>query len=123
MAKIESLTFSITRTSFPVGHICRINYAYYLTIDQQQYRHADSFSVVVELHGEDMLYDQTLGKHMYDAHIVDRNMPMPVSRGFVVPCEILDESLGTDKIYLRLYIKSSAGEILNPRSATIKDRF
>ena len=123
MAKIESLTFSITRTSYPVGHICRIDYSYYLAIDAQQFRHGDAFSVVVELHGDDMLYDQTLGEPAYDPHVVDPNTPMPVARNFLVQCELLDEALGTDKIYIKLVIKSSEGEVLSARSATVKDRF
>jgi hypothetical protein len=123
MAKIDSLTFTITRTSSPAGHICRIDYGYYLAIDPQQYRHGDSFSVTAELHGDDIIYDQTLGEPVYDPHIVDRSTSMPVDRHFIVPCEILDEALGTDKIYLKLFIKSSEGEILTVRSATVKDRF
>lgn len=123
MAKIKSLTFSISRTSFPGGHICRINYSYYLYIDSRQFQHGDSFTVTVELHGDDMVYKPTLGEDVYDAHVVDTGTKMPVERGFVVPCEILDESLGTDKIYLKLCIRSSEGETLAVRSETIKDRF
>lgn len=123
MAKIESLIFSISRTSFPVGHICRIDYSYYLYIDPEQYQHGDSFSVVVEVHGDDIAHDQSLGKHIYDAHVVQFNSKMPMERNFVVPCEVLDEALGMDRIYLKLVIQSSAGDILAARSETIKDRF
>lgn len=123
MAKIEALTFSIDRTSFPGGHICSVFYSYYLAIDAQQYQHGDSFSVVVELHGDDLIFDPTLGERFYDAHVLERNSRMPVERRFIVPCEILDEALGNDKIYLKLLVKSSEGELLAARSGTIVDKF
>ena len=94
MATIKSLTFTITRTSHSVGHICKVDYSYDLEIDASEYYHDDAFSVIVELHGEDMLLDQSLGKRFYDAHVVDGNQQMPIKRNFVVPCEILDEALG-----------------------------
>lgn len=123
MAEIQALTFSITRTSSPVGHICRVDYSYYLYIDPQQYQHGDTYSVVVELHGDDIAHDQMLGKQGFDVHVVQFDTPMPQERGFVVPCEILNEALGTDHIYLKLVIRSSAGETISAKSATISDRF
>lgn len=123
VANIKSLNFTITRTSHSVGHICTVDYSYYLQIDATEYRHDDAFSVMVELHGDDMLLDQSLGKRFYDAHVVDRGQQMPINRSFVVPCEILDEALGTDRIYLKLVIKSSEGQVLTAKSATIADRF
>ena len=121
MAKIEALTFSINRTSFPGEHICSVDYSYYLNIDAQQYQHGDTFSVVVELHGG--FNNKTLGERFYDAHVVERDSQMPVQRNFIVSCEALDESLGKDKIFIKLYIKSSEGEVLAAKSATIVDRF
>lgn len=123
MAEIQSLTFSITRTSSPVGHICRVDYSYYLYIDPQQYQHGDSFSVVVELHGDDIAHDQMLGKQGFDAHVVQFDSKMPQERGFVVPCELLNEALGVDKIYLKLIVRLSTGDTLTVKSQTIKDRF
>jgi len=123
MANIKSFTFTITRTSHSVGHICRVDYSYYLQINHVEYRHDDAFSVVVELHGEDMILDQGLGNRFYDAHVVGPSQQMPVNRSFVVPCEILDEALGTDRIYLKLVVKSSEGEVLTAKSATVADRF
>ena len=109
MAEIQSLTFSITRTSSHVGHICRVD--------------GDSFSVVVELHGDDIAHDQMLGKQVFDAHVVQFDSKMPQERGFVVPCELLNEALGVDKIYLKLVVRSSTGDTLTVKSQTIKDRF
>lgn len=123
MAEIQSLTFSITRTSSPVGHICRVDYSYYLFIDPQEYRHEDSFSVVVELHGDDIAHDQSLGEHFYDAHIVQKDSKMPAERGFIVDCEVLNEALGVDQIYLKLIVRSSEGQVLTAKSGIIKDRF
>jgi hypothetical protein len=123
MTTIDALTFTITRTSHPVGHICQVEYSYYLTIDTHKYAAGDGFSVMVQLHGEDTLLDQSLGQRFYDAHVVDHRQIMPVKRRFVVPCDVLDEALGVDRIYLKLIVKSSDGEILSAKSATIKDRF
>ena len=123
MAKIEALTFSIERTSFPGGHVCNVVYSYYLHTDPEQYKHGDTFSVAVELHGDDVVYDKTLGESFYDAHVLDRNSPMPMERRFIVPCEVLDEALGNDRIYMKLLIRSSEGELLAARSGTVVDRF
>ena len=123
MTTIDALTFTITRTSHPVGHICQVEYSYYLSVDPRRYRLGDGFSVVTQLHAEDALLDQSLGQHFYDAHVVDHQQLMPVKRSFVVPCEVLDESLGVDRIYLKLIVKSSGGEVVSERSATIRDRF
>jgi len=123
MAEIRSLTFTITRTSHPVGHICRVDYSYHLFFDPEQYEHGESFTVSAELYGDDLALDQPLGEEFYDAHLILLGSDMPVERHFIVACEDLDESLGMDKIYLQLVVKSSAGEVFTARSATIKDRF
>lgn len=123
MAEIKWLTFSITRTSHPVGHICRVDYSYELYIDPDQYEHQDTFTVSAELYGDDLSMDQPLGEEYYDAHLVRMDTAMPVKRDFIVPCDVLDEKLGKDKIFLQLVVKSSAGEVFTAKSDTIKDRF
>ncbi|WP_455207262.1 hypothetical protein [Kaarinaea lacus] len=123
MATIEALTFTITRTSHPIGHICRVDYSYYLSIDADKYLAGDGFSVLAQLYAEDMALDQSLGERFYDAHVVDHQHKMPVRRSFIVPCEVLDEALGIDRIYLKLIVKSSDGAVLSVKSATIRDRF
>jgi len=123
VAAIDVLTFMVTRTSHPVGHICEVQYTYFLSIEPDRFLTGDGFSVVVQLHAEDSLFDQYLGKRFYDAHVIDCQQAMPVKRRFVVPCEVLDEALGVDRIYLKLIVKSSDGEVLSQRSATVEDRF
>ena len=123
MAEIQSLTFTITRTSSPIGHICRIDYSYYLSIDQQEFRRGCSYNVVVELRGDDIAHDKPLGEAFYDAHVTNKDSKMPTERNFIVDCEVLNEALGMDQIYLKLIIKSSEGETLTAKSGTIKDRF
>jgi len=123
MAEIQSITFSITRTSHSIGHICRVDYSYYLFIDPEQYKHGDSFTVFVELYGNDLAYDQPLGEEFYDAHLIQHNSEMPVERNFIVSCEVLDEKLGVDEIYLKLIVKSSAGGVFTANSDIVRDRF
>jgi hypothetical protein len=123
MASIDSLTFSITRTSFPDGHVCSIEYSYYLHIDPEQYRHEDVFSMSAELHGDDVFYDKTIGKPVYDTHVISRSDVMPQRRSFTVPCEVLDEAWGEDRVYLKLYVASSDGEMLTAKSAIIHEWF
>jgi hypothetical protein len=123
MAEIESLTFSITRTSFPDGHICSLEYSYYLYTYPEQYVHDDTFSISVELHGDEPMHDKKIGEPIYDSHVIDKKTRMPVTRKFSVPCEVLDEAWGKDHIYLRLYVISSGGEILTEDTATISDWF
>lgn len=123
MARLDSLTFSITRTSYPDASICSIEYSYYLHIDPAQFTHDDSFSVTAELHGDDLLHDKRIGETGYDTHMVTKLDAMPATRRFSVPCEVLDESWGEDRIYLKLYVHSSVGEVLSEKTATIREWF
>ncbi len=123
MAEIQSLTFTITRTSSPIGHICRIDYSYYLFIDPDEYEHEISFSIVVELHGDDIAHDRPLGNNFYDAHVIQSNCKMPTERNFIVDCDVLNEALGMDQIYIKLVVTPSEGKVLTLKSEIIKDRF
>lgn len=123
MAKIDSLTFSITRTSYPDGHICSVEYCYYLYIDPEQYAHDDTFNVSVELHGAEPLHDKKIGDPFYDAHVINKKEKMPKTRTFTVPCDVLNEAWGEDHIYLKIYVISSTGEVINQKTATISDWF
>jgi hypothetical protein len=123
MAKIESLTFSITRTSYPDVSICSVEYSYYLHIDAKQYVHDDSFSICVELHGDDILHDKRIGESSYDSHVVNKLDEMPQTRSFSVPCEVLDEAWGEDRVYLKIYVQSSGGEVITQKTATIREWF
>lgn len=123
MAQIESLDFSITRTSFPDGHVCSVEYSYYLVLDIQQYNVDETFSIGVELHGDDLMHDKVIGSPPYDTHMVSTKDKMPLKRTFAVDCDILDEAWGQDRIYLRIYVHSSRGERLTEKTATIKDWF
>ena len=123
MAKIESLTFSITRTSYPDASVCSVEYSYYLHIDAEQFVHDDSFSISVELHGDDLLHDKRIGEPSYDSHVVNKLNKMPQTRSFSVPCEVLDEAWGEDKVYLKMYVQSSGGEVISEKTATIREWF
>ena len=123
MATIDSLTFSITRTSFPDGHICSVDYSYFLHIDSQNYHTDTSFSITAELYGDDLMHDKLLGSAPFDSHVVDKHTHQPVERRFGLPCDVLDEAWGEDRIYLKLYISASDGTLITEKSATIKDWF
>lgn len=123
MANVESFTFSITRTSFPDGRICSIDYSYFLKIDPNKYNNDVSFSVGIELFGEDLFHDKSIGTPPYDSHMINKHTPQPINRKFVVPCDILDENWGADHIYLKVYVSGSDGDLLTEKSATIQDWF
>lgn len=123
MATVDSLTFSITRTSFPDGHICSVDYSYFLHIDSAKYHAEASFSITVELYGNDLMHDKLLTLNPLDPHVVDRRTAQPVERRFVLPCETLDEAWGEDRIYLKLSIQASDGEHITETSATVRDWF
>ncbi|MDH5326265.1 MAG: hypothetical protein OEZ68_08775 [Gammaproteobacteria bacterium] len=123
MISVDSVDFSITRTSFVSGHICSIDYSYALRIDKEKYQAGVSFSVCVILFGDDLLRDKPLGSPPYDTHVVERDAVMPVKRSFAMPCEILDEAVGEDKIFIKICVAASDGEFLYERSATIHDWF
>jgi len=123
MANLDSVTFSITRTSFPDGHICTIEYSYYLHIDPQKYIDDVTFSISVSLYGDDLLHEKLIGNPPYDVHVITKTDSQPIQRKFVVPCEILDEAIGEDKVFLKIFVTTSEGEHITEKSATVKDWF
>ena len=123
MAKVDSITFSITRTSYPTGHICSIDYSYFLRIDEDEFEHHDAFNVSVALFGDDLLFDKHIGDAAYDAHVITVTEPMPVKRSFAVDCSILNEAIGEDRVFFKIYAVSNTGEVVTNRSETIRDWF
>jgi hypothetical protein len=77
----------------------------------------------VELLGDDIVFDRDLDTHFHDEHQLSAHDTMPVTRSFLIPCELLNEAVGRDAIYIRLYVRSSRGETITARSATVKDPF
>jgi hypothetical protein len=123
MAAIDSITFSITRTSHPTGHICRVDYSYFLRINEAEFEHHDVFNVSVHLFGDDWLFDKHLGHELYDAHVIGVMDSMPVSRGFVVDCSVLNEAFGEDKVFIKIHAVSSTGQVIEAKSETVRDWF
>jgi hypothetical protein len=123
MAEIDSITFSITRTSYPTGHICSIDYSYSLRVHASEPEADATFHVSAVLYGDDMLRDKHIGAPAYDNHLITVNEPMPINRSFAVPCEILDEAVGEDRIFLKIYALGDKGQVVEARSETIKDWF
>ena len=123
MAKVDSITFSITRTSYPTGHICSIDYSYFLRIDEEEFEDHESFNVSVVLFGDDLLFDKHIGDTAYDAHLITVTEPMPVQRSFAVDCSVLNEAIGEDRVFIKIYAVSNNGEIVTSRSETIRDWF
>jgi hypothetical protein len=123
MACIDSITFSITRTSYPTGHICSIDYSYFLRIVEEEFDHHESFNVSVVLFGDDLLYDKHIGDIAYDAHQISVTEPMPVKRSFAVDCTVLNEAIGADRVFMKIHAVSNTGHTVTSRSETIRDWF
>jgi hypothetical protein len=123
MSAIEYVTLSITRTSFPQGAICRIDYSYYLNRDKLAYRHHDDFTVRCELWGRHLIADEPLGDEVYDVHRVASDETMPVERSFLVPCGLLNEKLGRDEIYIRVIAEQAGGVAVSAKSPVVRDYF
>jgi hypothetical protein len=123
MATIDSITFSITRTSYPTGHICSVDYSYFLRIDESEFEHHDVFRVSVVLYGDDWLFDKHVGEPVYDVHEIGVTDPMPVTRSFAVDCSVLNEAVGADKIFIKIQAESGVGQVISGRSETVRDWF
>ena len=123
MASLDSITFSITRISYSTGHICSIDYSYFLRIDEQEFERQEVFDVKVELFGDDLLFDKHLGDVAYDTHVITVTEPMPVRRRFALDCKILNEAIGEDRVYIKIYAISNMGQICSICSETIRDWF
>jgi len=123
MAVIDTITFSITRTSYPTGHICSVEYSYFLRVDETEYEHHDVFNVSVHLFGDDWLFDKHLGHDAYDTHMVGVREPMPVKRKFALDCSVLNEAFGEDKLFIKIQAVASTGQVVTGRSETVRDWF
>ena len=123
MAVVDSITFSITRTSYPTGHICSVDYSYYLRIDDDEFEHHEAFNISVALFGDDLLFDKHIGDSAYDAHVITVTDAMPVKRSFAVDCSVLNEAIGEDRVFIKIYAVSNTGQVITSRSETIRDWF
>jgi hypothetical protein len=123
MAVIDYVTLKINRTSYPHGHTCSIDYSYLISIDQGEYDDEITYSVSCMLCGHDFMHNKKLGEPPYDVHTISSREKMPVVRGFLVPCSLLDEAWGKDEIFIKLFVQSSDGVTLTAKSEPVKDWF
>jgi len=123
MAIISNVVLTIERATHADGSICTIFYSYDILCDAKEQELGIGFSVWVELWGKDLLFDDLLGDLMYDTHSVSAQHRISQNRHFVVPCDILDEDIGTDEIYLKVNATSTLGITMSALSPILRDRF
>jgi hypothetical protein len=48
---------------------------------------------------------------------------MPVKRSFAVDCSTLNEAIGADRVFIKIFAVSNTGQVVSSRSETIRDWF
>jgi len=122
MASFVEIGFSIDRSSFPAGSICTINYHYFLQCDAYEIDHSMGFSLWCEVWGNERLGKKMLAGAL-DNHTLVAATNLQQTRSFVIQCELLDDRLGEDNIYLLIKAHASNGVMVQARSPLIKEHF
>lgn len=123
MSVIDYVTLSINRCSMPQGHLCRIDYTYHISADKASYSRSSRFHVECEVCGKTLLGEKRLGTEFFDSHDIASHDAMPVHRGFLIDCGLLDEAVGEDAIFVRLHVLGDHGDKFVAESPVVCDYF
>ncbi|MDH4274840.1 MAG: hypothetical protein OEW08_07375 [Gammaproteobacteria bacterium] len=121
MLVLEDLSFHIQRDSHAHGSVCTVWYTYALHYEGNNA--GKPVELWVDLWGDGLLRNHTLGDSVYDDHRAILAEKMTHERHFPVPCNILNEEIGMDEIFLRLHATLSDGREFTWDSAVVRDRF
>ena len=124
MASLQDAHFHIVRDTLEAGSICEIQYRYVLHCDKREIELGVSFDCCVVLWGQHIVGDEPLGSGAYDVHRLKAGHSLlELQRQFVVPCDILNEAVGLDEIFLTIICRSSSGEEITIQTPSVRDHF
>lgn len=123
MPKISDVHFHISRDTYEFASLCSIHYHYQLDCVEEEIAAAASFTVWVEVWGKGTLSNLIIGDITYDSHNPICRQSQQVRREFSIPCELLDEAIGKDRIFLKVCLTSSLGLDLCCASPVLEDHF
>lgn len=123
MARFKQVTFYIDRSTFSLGSVCYVNYEYYIAFDPDEISNEVKYKISVEIWGDDVLVEKRLSKIVYDKHHIVAKKGFELSRSFNVPCEILNEKVGEDRLYIVLRMELNGELVDSIRSKQVKDSF
>ncbi len=123
MAKFRQIGFHIDRNSYSAGSVCTINYDYFVAFDQQELSNKTRFSVYCELWGANLLNEKQLSEIRYDSHEFEATHAINFSRNFVVPCDLLNEKLGEDYLFIKLKLYNNYSLVDEIKSEEVHDSF
>lgn len=123
MAKFKQITFYIDRSSYPVGSVCSIHYEYFLSFDAEEINAATPFHVYCELWGINVIREKRLTQDQYDVHEFEAKHSIDLARAFVVPCDLLNEKLGEDYLFIKLKLVKDGVIIDEIKSDEVHDSF
>lgn len=123
MARFKQVTFYIDRSTFSLGSVCYVNYEYYIAFDSDEISNEEKFRISVEIWGDDLLVEKRLTNTVFDKHYIVAKNSFHLSRSFTVPCEILNEKVGEDRLYIVLRMEMGGELVDSIRSKQIKDSF
>ena len=124
MAILQDAHFHIVRDTLEAGSICEIQYRYVLHCEKREIEQDMTFDFGVVLWGQHIVGDEPLGSGAYDIHTYTAaHSLLEVQRHFVVPCEILNEAVGLDEIFLTIICRSPGGEEVTIQTPSVSDHF
>lgn len=123
MALITSVDMSIQRISFVAGSICSIRYSYIMQCDELEVENKMGYIVWCELWGRELFGDRLLGEAIFDSHSVVADHQVRNKREFTVPCEILNDRVGPDELYIKVKAESTLCVEFEGQSPIVKDAF
>lgn len=123
MPKLTDVRFHINRDTFEFASVCTIHYSYCLECAAEELDSSAHFTVWVEVWGKGTLSNMIIGDITYDSHNPTLQNQQQVSRQFGIPCELLNEALGKDRLFLKVCLTSNLGIDICCASPVLEDSF
>lgn len=123
MAKFKQVTLYIDRSSFSLGSVCFVNYEYFISFNTDEIADEAKYQISCELWGDDVFVEKILSDDVFDKHIIVARQGFHLSRSFNVPCELLNEKVGEDKVYIIVNMKRDGVLVDSIRSKVVRDSF
>lgn len=124
MAQLQNPRFHIIRDTYEAGSICEIEYSVELLSEPREIDLDIHFDCWVEIYGHGLTHDTSLGKKRFDDHIQQSRQPhLEIKRRFFIECDVLNEAIGLDELYLVVHAHASSGERLMAKTAIISEHF
>ncbi|MDX1812546.1 MAG: hypothetical protein R3240_11395, partial [Gammaproteobacteria bacterium] len=106
-----------------IGSVCALHYEYFLSFDAEDMASEEPYIVYCELWGLNAVREKALSEEKFDAHEFMAKHSMDLARSFAIPCSLLNEKLGEDHLFIKLYLVHNRHLLDQIKSEIVSDRF